>query len=85
MQGCLCSRLIPGAYSPQAKNWKVDHWLIRLCTLPTTAPRQTSSMKALTAARVRSVQPVGRYTCTRVGLEQGTGAGRWSGGAWRQQ
>ena len=28
--------------APQAKNWKVDHWLIRLCTLPTTAPRQTS-------------------------------------------
>ncbi len=63
----------------QEKNWKVDHWLIRLCTLPTTAPRQTSSMKALTAARVRSVQPVGRYTCTGGGLQQGRAAGRLGG------
>lgn len=49
---------------------------MRLCTLPTTAPRQTSSMKAFTATSVRSVQPVGRYTCGTGGREE---AVRWLG------
>lgn len=54
---------------------------MRLCTLPTTAPRQTSSMKALTATSVRSVQPVGRYTC---GMGGGSTVLGWSeeGTAW---